>query len=252
MTKGSLRLCHLYPAWLNLCGERASILVWQQRCQWRGWQLAVHTVDQGTPFDPDACDLVLLGGGDAAAHQAVQADLATGKGDAIRAAVAAGVVFLCLGGGMQLLGRSFVTTDGTIRPGLGILNIEARAARRRSGAVVADSEVLRDAGRERLLVGFANHPARIDLGAGMRPLARVGRGAGNNGRDGTEGVVAGSIYGTSIQGGLLANNPDLADHLLALAVQRRDGAASEDFAPGSGVEEPFTRAARAYYLTKNR
>ncbi len=251
MAERVLRLCQLYPAWLDLCGERAAVLAWRQRCRWRGWELEVHTVDGGERFIPDAYDLVLLGGGDEAAHLRACADLERGNGGAIAAAVADEVVFLCLGGGMQLLGRSFATADGTTRPGLGVLDLETRVGRkRRNGEVVADCEALREIGRDPLLVGFASHPAHTFLGAGARPLARVKRGPGNHESDDGEGIVQGNLFGTHIQGGLLAQNPDFADHLLAIAARRRYGAGIRAFDPENSLDEPFTHEARSYYLSK--
>jgi CobQ-like glutamine amidotransferase family enzyme len=50
-------------------------------------------------------------------------------------------------------------------------------------------------------------------------------GYGNNGRDGTEGAVCGNAFGTYLHGSLLPKNPLFADHLLALALERRYGEA---------------------------
>jgi CobQ-like glutamine amidotransferase family enzyme len=46
------------------------------------------------------------------------------------------------------------------------------------------------------------------------------RGHGNNGDDGTEGAVGGSIFGTYLHGSLLPKNPHLAD----LIIERATGA----------------------------
>ena len=72
----------------------------------------------------------------------------------------------------------------------------------------------------RRLVGFENHGGRTYLDGGA-PLGRVEVGYGNNGDDGLEGCVAGSVYGTYLHGPLLPKNPALADHLLTLAARRR-------------------------------
>src|SRR5438128_2598956 len=71
------------------------------------------------------------------------------------------------------------------------------------------------------LVGFENHSGKTYLGAGLRPLGRVVRGAGNNGEDATEGVTAGNVFGTYLHGSLLPKNPHFADFLLKRALQRR-------------------------------
>jgi len=70
-------------------------------------------------------------------------------------------------------------------------------------------------------VGFENHSGRTYLGANVEPLGRVVKGAGNNGKDGTEGVRAGNIFGTYLHGSLLPKNPHFADLLILRALARR-------------------------------
>jgi CobQ-like glutamine amidotransferase family enzyme len=49
------------------------------------------------------------------------------------------------------------------------------------------------------------------------------RGYGNNGDDGLEGVRRANLIGTYLHGPLLPKNAWLADHLIALALERRYG-----------------------------
>ena len=58
----------------------------------------------------------------------------------------------------------------------------------------------------------------------MQPLGRVVNGHGNNGEDGLEGVRRDNLIGTYLHGPLLPKNAWLADHLIALALERRYGA----------------------------
>jgi CobQ-like glutamine amidotransferase family enzyme len=69
----------------------------------------------------------------------------------------------------------------------------------------------------RVIAGFENHGGRTHLGPGERPLGKVLKGHGNNGRDGFEGVRRGSVFGTYLHGPLLPKNAWLADHLTMLA-----------------------------------
>src|SRR5207237_7995692 len=71
------------------------------------------------------------------------------------------------------------------------------------------------------LVGFENHSGRTFLGEKAGPLGRVVRGCGNNGQDGTEGAVAGNLFGTYLHGSLLPKNPHLADLIIGRALRRR-------------------------------
>ena len=68
------------------------------------------------------------------------------------------------------------------------------------------------------LTGFENHGGMTTVGPRARPLARVERGVGNGGGDGTEGAWSGRVLGTYLHGPLLARNTALADLLLGWAV----------------------------------
>jgi CobQ-like glutamine amidotransferase family enzyme len=78
------------------------------------------------------------------------------------------------------------------------------------------------------VVGFENHGGRTELASHAAPLAVVQIGHGNNGRDGTEGVLVppgkdglrGLRIGTYLHGPLLPRNPHLADSLIAAALAR--------------------------------
>jgi hypothetical protein len=74
-----------------------------------------------------------------------------------------------------------------------------------------------------MIVGFENHGGRTRLGPGVRPMARVRHGFGNNGEDGTEGAVYRNAIGTYIHGSLLPKNPALADHVIRTALCRLHG-----------------------------
>ena len=78
-----------------------------------------------------------------------------------------------------------------------------------------------------VLAGFENHGGRTRLGTGERPLGRVLRGHGNDGRSGFEGVrggAHGTVIGTYLHGPLLPKNAWFADWLTAMALGLEDGA----------------------------
>lgn len=216
----AVRLAHLYPSLMNLYGDRGNIITLRHRCEARGIALHVTDLGLGEAFDPDAYDLVFIGGGQDREQRRITEDLLAVKGDAIRRAAADKMPMLTVCGGYQLFGRSYQPAAGEELPGLGIFPMESihpgQGARRCIGNVEAlwgDST----------LVGFENHGGRTYLDPGVQPLARVVAGYGNNGEDGGEGAVMGSVYGTYLHGSLLPKNPAFADHLLLLALQRRYG-----------------------------
>jgi CobQ-like glutamine amidotransferase family enzyme len=62
------------------------------------------------------------------------------------------------------------------------------------------------------------------LGNKAKPFAKVIKGFGNNGKDGTEGVVYKNAIGSYLHGPLLPKNPRVADYLIkkALEVKYKD------------------------------
>jgi CobQ-like glutamine amidotransferase family enzyme len=133
--------------------------------------------------------------------------------------VSEGTVILAICGGYQLLGDYFETADGERIPGIGLLDLYTVAGQRRMvGNVMAECEI---DGRTETVFGYENHSGCTYLRPGTDPWMRVVQGAGNNGRDGTEGAKKGRVFGTYLHGPLLAKNPALADWLLRLALERQ-------------------------------
>lgn len=213
-----VRMTVLYPDRMNLYADRGNVLVLAQRCQRRGIALEVSAVHIGGSLGRAQPDLIYIGGGQDRDQRACGADLRRHR-DALATAAATGATVLGVCGGFQLLGHEYVTPDGTIA-GLGLLDaVTTRTdGPRLVGNIVVRADDLDTPGSRRL-VGFENHQGRTELGAGCRPLGTVLVGAGNNGRDCTEGAVAGTVIGTYLHGPLLAKNAWFADLLIERAVR---------------------------------
>ena len=98
-------------------------------------------------------------------------------------------------------------------------------------------EVELEPGERRVLAGFENHGGRTHLGPGAKPLGRVLKGHGNNGKDGYEGVLAGTVIGTYLHGPLLPKNAWFADWLIAKALGLSE--------PLAALDDRFEAAAHA-------
>jgi CobQ-like glutamine amidotransferase family enzyme len=214
-----LRVCALYPELMNIYADRGNLALLQRRCEWRGigFELAGSTL--GEPLDPDAHDLFYIGGGQDRDQALCAADLATVKRDALHAAAARGAVIFAVCGGYQLLGHAY-ELGGERLPGVGLVDLETvrEDGPRLIGNVAI--EVALD-GAPRVLAGFENHGGRTRLGPDERPLGRVLRGHGNDGRSGYEGVRGGphgTVIGTYLHGPLLPKNAWFADWLTSTAL----------------------------------
>jgi CobQ-like glutamine amidotransferase family enzyme len=223
---------YLYPSVLSQYGDGGNVLCLQQRCRWRGIDVDVRALEVGVRFEPEEIDLFFMGGGADFQQRLIVRDLLEVKGDALHAAIESSAVALLICAGYQMWGRFYRPFHGDDLPGLGVFDAETihwasedkvkivDITNAGLGRMVGNMTVTWDG---RTLVGFENHGGRTYLGAGAKPLGRVLHGSGNNGKDGTEGAVYKNAHGTYLHGPVLPKNPELADHLILLALQRRYG-----------------------------
>ncbi len=209
-----LTIAHLYPAEMNIYGDRGNILALVKRLEWRGIGVTVEAVEVGRPYDFTAADLVFGGGGQDRGQLLVAEDLQGRRAELHRAAKA-GTVMLVVCGLYQLFGRQFTTQSGQVLLGIGLFDAETVATTERLiGNVVEETAFGRT-------VGFENHSGQTTLGESQAPLGRVTKGSGNDQKSGIEGAVSGNVFGTYLHGPILPKNPILADQLIKLALARK-------------------------------
>jgi CobQ-like glutamine amidotransferase family enzyme len=214
-----LKIAHLYPDLLDLYSDRGNVIILEKRAQWRGLNVTVDQITVGHEPSLKDYDILVMGGGMDREQGIVAADLQKRR-ENLQEAVDSGTVILAICGGYQLLGHYFTTNSGQRIPGLGLLDIHTvGGSKRLVGNVVAEMEI---DGVKMNIIGYENHSGKTYLGPNVTPMAKVVKGYGNNGEDQYEGVRQGTVFGTYLHGPLLAKNPQLADHLIALALRRRD------------------------------
>jgi len=212
----TLTLGHLYPAQLNLYGDRGNIITLRRRCQMRGIALRVVPLGIGDALAPDEYDLLFIGGGQDREQAPVSQDIFDMKGIGLWAAVEDDMPVLAVCGGYQLLAHYYRPASGPDMRGLGIFD---------AWTIHKGANVPRCIGNIAIewngstLVGFENHGGRTYLGT-AKPLGKVLKGHGNNSEDHSEGAMYRNAFGTYLHGSLLPKNPHFADHLLALALRR--------------------------------
>jgi CobQ-like glutamine amidotransferase family enzyme len=216
-----LRVCALYPDLMNIYADRGNLALLQKRCDWRGLEFELAGSGLGDPLDPEAHDLFYIGGGQDRDQALCAEDLATVKRDALHAAANTGKVIFAVCGGYQLLGHAY-ELGGERLPGVGLADLET--VREDGPRLIGNVAIEVDLdGHPRVLAGFENHGGRTRLGASERPLGRVLRGHGNDGRSGREGVrggAHGTVVGTYLHGPLLPKNSWFSDWLTATAIGR--------------------------------
>jgi CobQ-like glutamine amidotransferase family enzyme len=231
-----IKVCHLYPDLLNLYGDRGNVLIFCRRAEWRGIEVQLDLISLQDRVRFTDYDFIFVGGGADVEQGLVSRDL-DNKGPLLIDAVEQGVALLSICGGYQLLGRFYRAQDGTTLPGVGLFDLYTEAGNNRlRGNILLNlsPDLCTGAGTSTgqqltTLVGFENHSGRTFLGDSVQPLARVVKGNGNNGRDGTEGVCYKNAFGTYSHGPFLSKNPHFADLLITRALSRRYG--SVDMVP---------------------
>jgi CobQ-like glutamine amidotransferase family enzyme len=215
----TVRIGLVYPELLGTYGDGGNALVLARRAAWRGIDAEVVEVSAGSPV-PAGLDVYLYGGGEDD-PQALAA-LGTRESPGLRQAVEGGAVVLAVCAGLQVLGTSFPGTDGRRHAGAELVDLDTEPGTPRVvGDLVVEPE---PALGLPLLYGYENHGGRTVLGAGARPLGAVRSGVGNGHarQPGVDGAIAdigaGRVLATYLHGPVLAQNPALADLLLASVV----------------------------------
>lgn len=226
----TLTLGHLYPAQLNLYGDRGNILTLQRRCQLRGIELRVVELGIGDALAPDEYDMLFIGGGQDKEQAPVAQDLLEIKSIGLWAAIEDDIPVLAVCGGYQLLAHYYRPAEGPDMRGLGVFDAWTIHKGAKEPRCTGDIAINWNGNT---LVGFENHGGRTYLGT-AKPLGRVLKGHGNNSEDHTEGAVYRNSFGTYMHGSLLPKNPHFADHLIALALARTYG--RKDGIPESQVD----------------
>ena len=138
----------------------------------------------------------------------------------IRNEIENGTVLLEICGGFQLLGRYYETYKGERMNFTGILDFYTVGGEKR----LIGNYAFKTADKMKI-IGFENHSGRTYLCNNLKPLGKVIKGCGNNGKDKTEGVRYKNTFGTYCHGPLLPKNPGFADMLIGKALVKKYGKA---------------------------
>lgn len=232
LKKGTLRLVHLYPEQMNIYGDWGNVLTLKKRAEWHGYELDVIPYHPGTKF-PQDIDIVLGGGGQDSGQEIIQDDLLL-IGDLLKELADHNTPMLMICGLYQLFGHFFQTKEGKRIQGIGLFDIETYASDTRMiGNIVTETNFGQ-------IVGYENHSGMTVLAEKQRPFGTVIKGAGNNGKDKTEGAIYKNAYGSYLHGSLLPKNPIIADTFIEIAARRRYGT----FEPQI-IDDHFANYARA-------
>lgn len=229
----TLTIGWLYPDLMSTYGDRGNIIALTKRCEWRDIEVNIVPIDQNTSDQKlKTIDLLFGGGAQDMEQDIVMQDLRGKKATAITQIIEEEKPALFVCGAPQIMGKYYEPAVGKRIDGLGIFDITTENPGtdkpRLTGNIVAEvlwkniasnRLAIGDRRSAKYVVGFENHGGRTRLGPTAKPFARVIKGFGNNGEDGTEGVVYKNAIGCYFHGPLLPKNPQIADFLIAKALE---------------------------------
>lgn len=240
----NLNIGLLYPDLMSAYGDRGNILVLKKRCEWRKIKVKIIPIDQKTENQKLKTINLLFGGGSQDREQEiVMRDLRGKKQETLKQLIENNIPALFVCGSPQLMGKYYEPAVGKRIEGLGIfdmvtenpgsniprcignivvkvqLNMHNCHPELGSGSPTDEKGMLKLVQHDNIIVGFENHGGRTYLGKTAKPFAKVIKGCGNNGKDGTEGVVYKNAIGSYLHGPLLPKNPQIADFLIQRALE---------------------------------
>jgi len=216
-------LTHLYPKKLSIYGDFGNILAMQFLLKKMGLEPVYQTVEVGQDL-PDKNDFMLMGGGQDKEQSDVVTDLKD-KSEKIKSLVEEGMGILAICGGYQLLGKKFLSGNGTMISGINLFDVETKAPSgdvksRCVGNLVIEANLPEISTK---LVGFENHSGQTKFTSNQKckALGKVLIGHGNNLEDGQEGCVYKNAIGTYLHGSLLPKNPELTEWFILKGLKKK-------------------------------
>lgn len=234
-----LTILQLYPNEMNIYGDRGNVLTLQRRAQWHGLAADVVYHHPGKPFPADV-DLIVGGGGQDSGQEKVEKDLLS-ISEHLHKLADNNVPMVMVCGLYQMFGKFFKTQEGKVIPGIELFDAETIGGPTRMiGNIILDTPFGQ-------VLGYENHSGQTYLGKDVKPFGKVMKGAGNNGKDSTEGAVYKNVYGTYLHGSLLPKNPVFADELIRQAAINKFG----EFTPAS-LDDSLAEKARKSTASRPR
>ncbi|MCI9130269.1 MAG: DUF1727 domain-containing protein [Eggerthellaceae bacterium] len=247
-------ILHVLPDLLNLYGDGGNVRILADRLRWRGIPVQVRQMRYGDDPDISSADLIVLGGSPDREQRMASEELGRVR-DQLAAYVEEGGPMLAICGGYQMLGRTWLL-DGEEVPGMGILPMETLRPGTSADRLV-DNIALASPLAKLPVIGYENHAGRTFLDEGAQPFGQVISkcGHGNNDADdesgaaqgkGADGILFQNVIGTYLHGPLLAKSPEVADWLLARALDRWSSRTGEPAPELERLDDAAEEAANAY------
>lgn len=206
-----LRILWMYPDILSLHGGRGDMMALLRFGTAMGLPLEIRRINQLTdPIPLDSADLLYFCSGElSCVPPMVQALLP--MREQLSAFADSGKMIVAVGSTGAILSKELRKLDGSVIPGLGLLNMYWNQRK-----TVYGNDIWMDALEDTEVIGNQILLADVTLAPDQVPFGRVRYGYGNCG-DGFEGAVTKNVIYTSCLGPMLVRNPAMAVTLLRRA-----------------------------------
>lgn len=233
MKNFSIRIGWLYPELMSTYGDRGNILYFRKRCEQRNIETKLFSIDNSFSSERlKDLDFIFGGGSQDTEQELVMRDLTGYKAESLKSKVESSTPALFVCGSPQLMGKFYEPGAGKRIDGLGIFDMESihpgpnvpRCIGNTVGEIILENIQVGNNDRcsrqsNRIIIGFENHGGRTTLGKNVKPFAKVIKGFGNNGIDGTEGMVYKNAIGCYYHGPFLPKNPAVADFFIQRIIE---------------------------------
>ena len=204
-----VRIASLYPEELNLYGDRGNLLCLYYRLIKRGYSAEIQSINIGDRLGD--FDILVIGGGQDREMNLIKNDLKR-KSEMLSYSINCGKTVFAVCAGFQLLGNYYINQKGETMKLSSALDFYTVASDRRMiGNIVFQTPLGK-------VAGFENHSGKTYLAKQLSPLGSVISGWGNNGEDGSEGLLYKNTFATYAHGAVLPKNPALADEIIKRAL----------------------------------
>jgi hypothetical protein len=222
-SRSKLNIGWFYPDLMSTYGDRGNIMILTKRSLWRGIDVDLVLINLETnPKKIRALDLIFMGGAQDRQQEIVNEDLINNKASYLKEAIEKNIPALFICGAYQFMGKYYKAANGNIVTGLGIFDLYTEHPGLNKKRLIGDIIVKPFGDFNKMpWIGFENHGGRTYLSENIKPLAKVLKGFGNNGKDEEEGVIYNNAIGTYLHGPVLSKNPELADWLITKALEKK-------------------------------
>lgn len=211
----STKVLYLYYDIMNLYGENGNVRMIERVLSNKGTQVEIDrkTITDNN-IDFTQYDFIYCGAGTERSRDACIKHLSA-FGDSLKKAYENNTVMLFTGNSYEMLGRSLRTAEGEDTGGIGIFDftVEEQKKNRYSGDVTLKCEFF-----ENDFIGYINKCSMVE---GIKnPLFEITSVVGTV-KDTTDGIHQKNFFGTQVTGPVMVKNPDFADYLAELILNKK-------------------------------